>query len=122
MLGVYGVSHARALLTLGVRGPAGEPWRQWKLLVFLVVVVQMSDVLQYVWGKLLGRHKIAPHLSPNKTWEGFIAGVLSASLIGMAAYSITPFTLVEAAAISLAIAIMGFFGGGVEFAVQRDGG
>ena len=58
-----------------------------ELLVFLVLVVQLSDVFQYVWGKLLGRHKIAPHLSPNKTVEGAFSGLLFAvagSILGWA--------------------------------------
>ena len=73
------------------RSSPGMSGRAWKLLVFLVVVVRLSDVLQYVWGKLLGRHKIAPHLSPNKTWEGFLGGVLTATAIGAALTPITPF-------------------------------
>ena len=48
------------------------------LLVFLIIVVQMSDVLQYVFGKTMGRHKIAPDVSPNKTVEGSLAGLLAA--------------------------------------------
>ena len=57
-----------------------------------MLVVQSSDVLQYVWGKLLGRRKIAPLLSPSKTVEGFVGGVASASLIGAALWWITPFS------------------------------
>jgi phosphatidate cytidylyltransferase len=94
----------------------------WKLLVFLVVVVQLSDVFQYVWGKLLGRHKIAPKISPNKTWEGFFGGVGTASLLGVLLRPITPFSLSQAAAISLLIAILGFFGGIVMSAIKRDAG
>jgi hypothetical protein len=41
-----------------------------------MVIVQLSDVLQYVWGKLFGRHKIAPVISPGKTWEGLIGGIV----------------------------------------------
>jgi phosphatidate cytidylyltransferase len=118
MICVYCISHAPALLMLNL----GPTVHAWKLLVFLVIVVQMSDVLQYVWGKLLGRHKIAPHLSPNKTWEGFVGGVVSASLIGTALFTITPFTILQAAAISLTIAILGFFGGIVMSAIKRDAG
>jgi hypothetical protein len=51
---IYCISHAPALLTLHVPGYDGHPW---ELLVWLVIVVQMSDVLQYCWGKLLGRRK-----------------------------------------------------------------
>lgn len=116
---VYCVSHAPALLTLRIPGFERESW---KLLVFLVVVVQMSDVLQYVWGKLLGKHKIAPHLSPNKTWEGFIGGVLTASAIGAAMTPITPFHAWQAAAIALMLALLGFFAGLVMSAIKRDAG
>jgi phosphatidate cytidylyltransferase len=118
MICIYCLSHAPALLMLDV---IGQP-QSWKLLAFLVIIVQMSDVLQYVWGKLLGHTKIAPHISPNKTWEGFIGGVVSASLLGVGLYWLTPFTLPRAAGISLMIAILGFFGGIVLSAVKRDVG
>ena len=81
-----------------------------KLLLFLVIVDQLSDVLQYVWGKLAGRHPIAPSISPNKTWEGFLGGVLSATAIGTALWWLTPFTPAVAAAISLLITLLGFAG------------
>jgi phosphatidate cytidylyltransferase len=116
---VYCISHAPALLTLDVPAYDGEPW---ELLVWLVVVVQMSDVLQYVWGKLLGRHKIAPHISPNKTWEGFIGGVLTATTLATALYRITPFQWWQAGVIGFVIAVLGFFGGIVMSAIKRDAG
>lgn len=119
MVCVYFVSHVPALLMLEIPGFEGENAR---LLLFFVLVVQLSDVLQYVWGKLLGRHKIAPVLSPSKTWEGFIGGVLTASGIGAALWWATPFTPWQAAAFSLAITLMGFFGGLVMSAIKRDRG
>lgn len=117
---VYCVSHAPALLSLDVAGYGHR--RPWELLVWLVVVVQMSDVLQYVWGKLLGRRKIAPHISPNKTWEGFVGGVLTATLLAAALYRITPFAWWQAALIGFAVAVLGFFGGIVMSAIKRDAG
>lgn len=119
MVCVYCVSHAPALLMLRIPGYEGANAR---LLLFFVLVVQISDVLQYVWGKLFGRRKIAPVLSPNKTWEGFIGGVLSASAIGGALWWATPFNPWQAAAMSLAITLMGFFGGLVMSAIKRDRG
>jgi len=119
MVCVYFVSHVPALLMLTIPGYAGQ---NAGLLLFLVLVVQLSDVLQYVWGKLLGRRKIAPTLSPNKTLEGFIGGVLSATAIGAALWWATPFTPWQAAFFALLITLMGFFGGLVMSAIKRDRG
>ena len=119
MICVYCVSHVPALLMLDIPGFAGANAR---LVLFFVVVVQLSDVLQYVWGKLCGRRKIAPTLSPNKTWEGFVGGVLSASAIGAALWWATPFPAWQAGAFSLVITLMGFFGGLVMSAIKRDRG
>jgi phosphatidate cytidylyltransferase len=126
MICVYFVSHAPALLTLQSTERVGPqaipPGAGWQLLVWLVVVAQMSDVLQYVWGKSLGRHKIAPHLSPSKTWEGFVGGVLTATALGVALRFLTPFGVREAIPIGLTVCLMGFFGGIVMSAIKRDAG
>ena len=50
-----------------------------KLMFFLVLVVQLSDILQYVWGKSIGNRRIAPSISPNKTWAGLVGGTVSAN-------------------------------------------
>ncbi|MEM8813766.1 MAG: phosphatidate cytidylyltransferase [Pseudomonadota bacterium] len=119
MICVFCLSHVPALLNLTIPGYAD---REIMLIVFLLLVVQSSDVLQYVWGKLFGRQPVAPALSPSKTWEGLIGGVLSASFVGMALFWITPFTPLQAGAISLVITIMGFVGGLVMSAIKRDCG
>ncbi len=119
MVTVYCLSHVPALLLLDIPG-----YRHGGalLIVFLVLVVQSSDVLQYVWGKLAGRRKIAPNLSPSKTLEGFVGGVASATLLGAAMWWITPFTPGQAALLALAINLMGFVGGLVMSAIKRDRG
>ena len=119
MICVFAASHVPALLTLQIPGYEDKSIL---LIAFLVVVVQGSDVLQYVFGKLFGRHKIAPVLSPSKTWEGFLGGVLSASLLGACLWWMTPFAFWQAFIVSLIIAIMGFFGGLVMSAIKRDKG
>jgi len=119
MICVFCASHVPALLSLNIPGYEG---REVLLIAFLVIVVQLSDVLQYVWGKLLGRHKIAPRLSPSKTVEGFVGGILSATAIGAALWWITPFTPVQAGLLAFVIAVMGFFGGLVMSAIKRDRG
>jgi phosphatidate cytidylyltransferase len=119
MVCVYFVSYVPALLMLEIPGYEHANAR---LLLFFVLVVQISDVLQYVWGKLFGRHKIAPNVSPNKTWEGFIGGVLSATVIGAALWWATPFNPWQAAGLSLVVTLMGFCGGLVMSAIKRDRG
>jgi phosphatidate cytidylyltransferase len=119
MICVYCVSHIPALLMLDIPGYEG---RDVELVLFLLVVAQLSDVFQYVWGKLLGRHRIAPHLSPNKTWEGFIGGVATATAIGAALWWMTPFAPREAAGMAFGITAMGFAGGVVMSAIKRDAG
>lgn len=119
MICVYCVSYAPALLTLDVAGDEGEGA---KLLLFLIVVVQGSDVAQYVWGKLFGRHPIAPTVSPNKTWEGFVGGIATATLIGTGLWWVTPFAPWQAGVMSLVIALMGFAGGLTMSAIKRDRG
>ncbi len=117
MVSVYCPSHAPALLILQIPGFIGHDAR---LLLYLVIVDQMSDVLQYVWGKLIGKHKIAWRVSPNKTWEGFIGGVASATALGTAVWWATPFTPLQSAGMSFTICVLGFAGGLVMSAIKRD--
>lgn len=116
---VYCVSHAPALLMLEIPGFEGE---NAKLLLFLVVVVQASDVLQYVFGKTLGRRPIAPRVSPNKTWEGFAGGIAAATALGASLWWVTPFGPLAAAGMALAVTLMGFAGGLTMSAIKRDRG
>ena len=117
MVCAYCLSHAPALLLLKIPGFEGQDAQ---LLLYLVIVDQMSDVLQFVWGKLIGRNKIAWRVSPNKTWEGFFGGILSATALGATLWWATPFTPLQSAGMSLTICILGFCGGLVMSAIKRD--
>lgn len=119
MICVFCISHVPALLSLDIPGFEG---RNVLLIAFLIIVVQISDVMQYVWGKLLGRTKIAPKLSPSKTVEGLVGGALSATAIGAGLAWMTPFTPLQAAFLSFVVVLMGFFGGLVMSAIKRDRG
>jgi phosphatidate cytidylyltransferase len=119
MVCVYCLSHVPALLYLQIPGFEG---RNVLLIAYLIFVVQLSDVMQYVWGKLLGRRPVAPSLSPSKTWEGLVGGVVTASAVGTALWWMTPFTPLQAAGICLLLTLMGFFGGLVMSAIKRDRG
>ena len=119
---IYCVSHAPMLLKLecdfGDAGPAVNA----RLLFFLVTVVEMSDVLQYCWGKAIGRHQLLPKVSPNKTVEGFVGGILSATALGGALSFFTPFTLLQGTGIALLVALAGFAGDATMSAIKRDSG
>ncbi len=119
MIAVFCVSYVPALLTLDIPGYEG---RHLLLIAWLVIVVQLSDVLQYVCGKLFGKRKIAPNLSPSKTVEGFVGGLALASMIGAALWWITPFNALQALAIAVLINLLGFAGGIVMSAIKRDRG
>ncbi|VVP12363.1 hypothetical protein PS870_03378 [Pseudomonas fluorescens] len=117
MICVYCISHAPALLLLDLEGFKGQ---NALLLFYLVFVVQLSDVLQYVFGKLLGKHKVAPLVSPSKTVEGLVGGGLSATLIGGCMFWMTPFSFWQSLLMSLVIVVMGFLGGLVMSAIKRS--
>lgn len=118
MLTVYFVSHIAYLLTLPVKntdaGMIGP-------VLFLLVATEFNDVCQFVWGKMLGKHKIIPLVSPNKTWEGFIGGLITTTVA--AAFSAPYLTFLTgryAIIAGLIIAISGFFGDLVISSVKRD--
>ena len=119
MVCVYFVSYVPALLTLEIPGYEGQ---NAKLVFFLVLVVQLSDVLQFVWGKTVGRRAVAPSISPHKTWEGLAGGAGSATLIGAALWWATPFSPLQAGLMAFVLTAMGFAGGLIMSAIKRDRG
>jgi phosphatidate cytidylyltransferase len=119
MICVYFVSYVPALLMLHIPGYERQ---NAKLVFFLVLVVELSDVLQYVWGKTIGRRRIAPSISPNKTWAGFVGGTLSATVIGASIWWATPFGPATAALLAFIATVTGFAGGLVMSGIKRDRG
>ena len=95
------------------------------LLFFFVLIVQLSDALQYAWAQIPSRHPIAPTINPNKTWEGLLGGTGSVALVGAALWWATPFSGEDwwmAAVMSMVIAVMGFGGSITMSAIKRDRG
>lgn len=119
MMTVYSVSHAAMLLNL----PASETFQAGGtgLILFLAIVNQGNDVAQYVWGKLFGKSKIIPEVSPNKTWAGFVGGIFSSMVLAAVLSGfLTPFSWWIAMAMGGVIAVTGFIGDVVFSAVKRD--
>jgi phosphatidate cytidylyltransferase len=116
---VFGISHIAYLLVLPEASypNAGGPG----LVLFLVFLTQFNDVAQYLWGKTLGRHKIIPKVSPNKTWEGFLGGVATTTLLSLLLSGwLTPMSWRIAIAAGLLISIAGFIGDVTISALKRD--
>lgn len=119
MMMVFSISHVAYLLVLPVNinpaaGGAG-------LVLYLVFLTQFNDVAQYFWGKLLGKHKIIPKISPNKTWQGFIGGVMTTTVLATAlAGFLTPMDLLTGMFAGLLISVSGFLGDVTISALKRD--
>ncbi|MBU3665127.1 MAG: hypothetical protein FGM15_04505 [Chthoniobacterales bacterium] len=63
------------IIYLAPRGPLGEPTGQYYVL-YLLLVTKFSDMGAYIAGSLFGRHKLVPHISPHKSWEGLAGAIL----------------------------------------------
>lgn len=115
MLMVFAISHIAYLLSLA---PVGEGAA---LVLFLVLLTQLNDVAQYIWGKSFGRHKVIPTVSPNKTVEGLIGGILTTTLLSfLLAPVLTPLDRADSIAIGLILGAGGFLGDTTIGALKRD--
>jgi phosphatidate cytidylyltransferase len=98
-------------------GPAGAAG----MVFFLLLFTEFNDVAQYVFGRLFGRRKIMPKVSPNKTWEGFLGGcIVTAALIWFLGPVFTPLKGLGLVAAALALPFAGFAGDVTMSAVKRD--
>jgi phosphatidate cytidylyltransferase len=96
-----------------------------RLLFFLILIVQLSDALQYAWSQMPSRHVIVPTINATRTWEGLLGGTASVTLIGAVLWWATPFhgsNWWMAALMSAVISLMGFAGGITMSAIKRDRG
>jgi phosphatidate cytidylyltransferase len=93
-----------------------------RLAVFtLLLAVFADDTFAYLVGRLIGRHKLAPALSPGKTWEGFVAGTAAAIAVAFfALYEQDFLTIPESILLGAAIALAGATGDLFESALKRD--
>lgn len=118
MLTVFGLSHLAYLLSLPDKEGFASGGRG--LLLFVVFLTEINDVMQFTWGKLFGKHKIVPKVSPNKTWEGFVGGIISTTIIGYFLGFLTPLYDMQVVFVSFILAVSGFCGDIVMSSVKRD--
>jgi phosphatidate cytidylyltransferase len=119
VLTVVALSHVARLFFLPPLVPAGPAG----LASVLLLCVMIGDSTQYFFGKLLGRHALAPVLSPKKTWEGLLGGTLAASAVGFfAAPLLTPLRPPAGALVGGALCLGGLAGDLLISAVKRGAG
>lgn len=101
------------------------------LVTLLIVIIALSDTGAYFVGKNFGRHKLAPKISPNKTWEGSVGGVVAAFLGSVAAWyvdrhwagaALPGWSMWEYGVVGVVLAIAGQIGDLVESMMKRDAG
>lgn len=117
MLTAYSLSHLVLFYSMDFPGftiGAGG------LILFLILITELNDVFQYNWGKAFGKTAILPKISPNKTWEGFIGGVLTTTLLAGALQFLTPLNLWQSLLTGFVLALFGFFGDALLSAIKRD--
>lgn len=90
-------------------------------LVFLSVTVVLNDVLAYCAGRLFGKHQLAPHISPKKTWEGAVGGMLG-SLLGVVVfkYAVPALSWPAALGAGIVIGITAPLGDLIVSVIKRD--
>lgn len=116
LLTVVALGHAAFFMSSTIDSPAGGAG----LVLFLVVVTEVGDVSQFLWGKLVGRRPIAPSISPNKTRGGLAGGTLTAAAISAAAAPLlTPMSAGVGALVGIGLALAGFLGDLMLSAVKR---
>ena len=115
---VFAISHLAFLVSLP--GLPGFDAGGRGLLLFIVFITEMNDIFQFTWGKLLGRYRILPKVSPGKTWEGLIGGVITTMVVGYYLRFLTPFSETEILITCGLVAITGFIGDVIVSAIKRD--
>ena len=119
---VYSLSYAPALLYVQCRGIEGDNVNA-RLLFFFISIVLFSELLQFVCGRMFGKHVISPMIDGSRTWEGLLGGAAATTLLGIILAWATPFPhWWQTASMSLLISLLGSAGALAMSAIRSDRG
>lgn len=95
-----------------------------RVIFFLVLLTELNDIFQYLTGKTLGRRKITPRISPNKTVEGFLGGIVLTTLMANATglFLLPLKSFMVYTIIGIVIAVLGFCGDVAMSLIKRKAG
>lgn len=114
MLMVFGLSH---LAFYQIASPIYGA----NLVLFLLILTQMNDVIQYVISMYIGKSKVVPTANPYISWEGFTGAVLCTTSLALLLYRyLTPFDLIFGIISGLLISVSGYFGMLTISVLKRD--
>jgi phosphatidate cytidylyltransferase len=118
ILTIFSLSHIAYMLALpeipGFTAGNGA------MVLWLVLITELNDIFQFTWGKLFGKHKIIPSVSPNKTVEGFVGGLVTTTAVGYGLAFLIPVSSEKAAFLAAVLAFTGFMGDVTVSAIKRD--
>ena len=114
ILVAFPLSYAVRLHGAGSQGPA--------LLLFAMVIIWVGDTAAYFVGRSFGKYKLAPHLSPNKTWEGAVASFLGSPIVAVVFARFMSVPLLHLLAMAAAGNVAGQVGDLLESAYKRSAG
>lgn len=118
MLTIFSLSHLAYILSFPEK--SGFEAGNGGIILWLVLITECNDIFQFTWGKLLGKHKIIPTVSPNKTVEGFVGGMISTIILGYFLSFLLPLSALQSSILALILAFSGFMGDVTVSAIKRD--
>jgi phosphatidate cytidylyltransferase len=117
MLFIFGISH---LAYVNYLEPPKAPAAKGSLLLFVVILTEAADAVQFLLARLSKRWPVAPELGTRKTWPGYFGSVAAGAALGVSLQFLTRFNRLDAGLIGAGIAVCAFAGSLVITALRRD--
>lgn len=92
------------------------------IMLYVIAIIKISDMGGYALGVAMGKHKMCPSISPNKSWEGMAGSILASVIVSCLFIPLTGYALSKAIAFGVAAAVLGTLGDLVESKIKRDCG